>query len=233
MIDKILAALSAATLWMPTQVLADKVGARSASNVNLHLKTLEKNGSVVSRSRFEAGTKVIEWRHADKPDVGDFVPAGRGKKAAPVGEDGLPNQMPTDKECCNAAKIIATTAGAEVSALHQRIADLEDDVRRQSARATVAEKTVQDWIALAGENECKSIPELRVFINAAIEKLDHIRLVKKANPKRPRLPFSITGLTGYHAGNDRVTLFLDRRLSARSVTLPAGKLAQLAEMAGG
>ena len=49
----------------------------------------------------------------------------------------------------------------------------------------------------------------------------------------PRRPFTVTGLTGYHATNGRVTLFVDRRLSARSITLPADKLNQLAEMARG
>lgn len=46
-------------------------------------------------------------------------------------------------------------------------------------------------------------------------------------------PFSITGLTGYRADGGKVTLFLDRKLSARSVTLPADKLQQLAAMAKG
>ena len=57
----------------------------------------------------------------------------------------------------------------------------------------------------------------------------------KAMPEKksskPRKPFSVTGLSGFHAGGDRVTLFLDRRLHAKSITLPADKLHQLAEMA--
>lgn len=48
---------------------------------------------------------------------------------------------------------------------------------------------------------------------------------------QPRRPFSVTGLTGYHAGGGKVTLFLNRKLSARSITLPAGKLAHLVELA--
>lgn len=48
---------------------------------------------------------------------------------------------------------------------------------------------------------------------------------------QPRKPFTITGLTGYHASGNKVTLFLSRRLSARSITLDADRLQQLAEMA--
>ena len=44
--------------------------------------------------------------------------------------------------------------------------------------------------------------------------------------------FSVAGLSGYHANAGKVTLFLDRRLNARSLTLPVEKLGQLAEMAG-
>lgn len=42
---------------------------------------------------------------------------------------------------------------------------------------------------------------------------------------------TVSHLTGYHAGGEKVTLFLDRRLSARSITLPSDKLHQLADMA--
>lgn len=57
--------------------------------------------------------------------------------------------------------------------------------------------------------------------------------VQQKKPATPRRPFTVTGLTGYHAQNGRVTLFVDRRLSARSITFPADRLNQLAEMARG
>lgn len=117
--------------------------------------------------------------------------------------------MPTDKECCNAAKVVATTAGAEVAELRNRITNLEqgcekqrvllgskqeeiealqDDIRRQVQRAEDAERSRDDmksllamseqankgWLVLAAEYECKSIQDLRVFIeaqSASIEKL--------------------------------------------------------------
>ncbi len=57
------------------------------------------------------------------------------------------------------------------------------------------------------------------------------KAVPEKKTSKPRKPFSVTGLAGFHAGGDRVTLFLDRRLHAKSITLPADKLHQLAEMA--
>ena len=66
--------------------------------------------------------------------------------------------------------------------------------------------------------------------NAAIPAAPKVQQKRQATPRRP---FTVTGLTGYHAQNGRVTLFVDRRLSARSITLPADRLNQLAEMARG
>ena len=328
MIEKLLAELSKATVWMPAQVLKDKVGARNTTNVSLRLRDLEKNGSVVSRSRTEAGAKVVEWRHADKVNAGDLPPAGRATKAAPVVQDSLTTEMPTDKECCNAAKVVATTAGAEVAALNKqlaakdewidaakrKIADLENNGADQRAKLEEAERlniqwlglarefnaegidglrgvmnrandaernwevammaaigedgtgsvteaiaglketikqqrstidakdteigindaAVDGWLDLAMEFECKSIPELRVFIDSALIRIEALKKAKTVAPRKPaqpRQPFSVTGLVGYHAGGDKVTLFLNRRLSSRSVTFPADKMAQLVDMA--
>jgi len=58
-----------------------------------------------------------------------------------------------------------------------------------------------------------------------------IAVLKK--PTQPRRPYTITGLSGYHAQAGKVTLFVDRRLNARSITLHADKLQQLAELAQG
>lgn len=53
----------------------------------------------------------------------------------------------------------------------------------------------------------------------------------RAQPAVPRRkPFSPSQLTGYHAkGNGTVTLFLDRRLSAKSITFTAQQLRKMAD----
>lgn len=40
--------------------------------------------------------------------------------------------MPTDKACCNAAKVVATTAGSEVAALNARIEALEEEIGQRN-----------------------------------------------------------------------------------------------------
>lgn len=81
-----------------------------------------------------------------------------GKKVKQVAKESPATKMPTDKECCNAAKVVATTAGAEVSALNERIASMQeelddrkevidavnDDIRRQVQRAEAAEANRDD-----------------------------------------------------------------------------------------
>lgn len=123
---------------------------------------------------------------------------------------------------------------AERDVLRNQFTSIESD--RQDAREQLhlAENACNAWYALAAEYECKSIPDLRVFIESALAKLDAAKPAQKPQAARtPRLPFSITGLAGYHTAPGKVTLFLDRRLSARSITLDASKLQQLADMARG
>jgi outer membrane murein-binding lipoprotein Lpp len=61
---------------------------------------------------------------------------GRGKgmtywlsRTAPVNSD---TTMPSDKECCNAAKVVATTAGSEVAVLNARIESLEEEIGQRN-----------------------------------------------------------------------------------------------------
>lgn len=46
-----------------------------------------------------------------------------------------------------------------------------------------------------------------------------------------RKPFSVTETTGYKTGKGKITLFLDRQIHARSITLSAERIKALAEMA--
>lgn len=261
--DKVLNILLEARDWMTAGDVADKGGYRSAGNVGVCLKNL--GDRVVSRKsptrKQLNGMPAVEWRHADNFFEQELPVAAA--KALEKNGTAMPEkatvrksrtvEMPTDKECCNAAKVVATTAGAEVAALNDiittrnfEIEALEKKLRTETQRAEAAEVNRDDlkqtlsssvsankeWLKLAGEFECKSAPELRVFINALVDRAE--KLKKEAKPKKPaqpRRPFSVTGLTGYHAGGEKVTLFLDRRLSARSITLPSDKLHQLADMA--
>ena len=42
----------------------------------------------------------------------------------------------------------------------------------------IGDAAIDGWLRLAKEFECNNIPELRVFINAAVDKLDRLRSAK-------------------------------------------------------
>jgi hypothetical protein len=64
-------------------------------------------------------------------------------------------QMPTEKVCCNAAAVVATTAGEHTKAL-------QDDI-------DALKSALDSWRELAADFNCNSIPEMRVFIGACFE----------------------------------------------------------------
>ena len=106
-------------------------------------------------------------------------------KAASVVKESLTTEMPTDKECCNAAKVVATTASSHVAELRKEISGLSDIVDAQrtmidarDSEIRIGDAAIEGWLRLAKEFECNNIPELRVFINAAVDKLDRLRSVK-------------------------------------------------------
>ena len=90
----------------------------------------------------------------------------------------------------------AEAGPSELESLRKQIADLEDDIRRQVQRASAAETnrdhmkqlaeerlvhliahemTIKNWLELAREFECKSVPELRVFINATVDRINALK----------------------------------------------------------
>lgn len=103
-------------------------------------------------------------------------------------------QRAVDLACRNHNKRLDLES--EVEALRKQMADLEDDIRRQVQRASAAETnrdhmkqlaeerlvhliahemTIKNWLDLAREFECKSVPELRVFINATLDRINSLK----------------------------------------------------------
>lgn len=119
--DTILTILESASKWMTASDIAEKGKYRSAGNVGVCLKDL--GDRVVSRKsptrKQLNGMPAVEWRHADKS-------FGDDRAAEPTTEKSSAVEMPTDKECCNAAKVVATTAGSEVAKLNAEIKRLMD-----------------------------------------------------------------------------------------------------------
>ena len=120
----------------------------------------------------------------------DDVTGGPCYKLTPAGKERLKEirqkagieQMPTDKACCNAAKVVATTAGSEVASLREQLANAEK--QRDSHFATsedyasqlqIAERAVKSWIELAGEFECKGVAEFRIFVHSLSKRVDEFK----------------------------------------------------------
>ena len=132
--EKLIDILSRATAWMTSQQIADAGGWRSASNVAVALQQMEKAHGQVERRKSPTetmgnGLPATEWKLTDKK-IKDATETKMGRKPKhpplepAVVRESRTTEMPSDKECCNAAKVVATTAGAEVAELRKQLDDL-------------------------------------------------------------------------------------------------------------
>lgn len=181
--DKDDTASSKATISKPQPAVGKNSGSKDAGSI--------VDGGKVGADSLPVGNAVSAPPKPDKMPVA----ACADVKADPAVRKSLTTDMPTDKECCNAAKVVATTAGSHVADLYKEIDGLSDivDAQRTMIDAMDSEMRIGDaaidaWLRLAKEFECNNIPELRVFINAAVDKLDRLRSVntdslKNANPE--------------------------------------------------
>ena len=81
------------------------------------------------------GMPETEWKLTEKTIAESTeTKMGRKPKHPPLEPavvlESRTTEMPSDKECCNAAKVVATTASQEVAELRNRISDLELDANR-------------------------------------------------------------------------------------------------------
>ena len=132
--EKLIDILSRATAWMTAQQIADAGGWRSASNVTVALQQMEKASGKVEHRKSQTelmanGLPATEWKLTDKK-IKDATETKMGRKPKhpplepAVVRESRTTEMPSDKECCNAAKVVATTAGAEVAELRKQLDDL-------------------------------------------------------------------------------------------------------------
>lgn len=83
-----------------------------------------------------------------------------------------------------------------------RISDLEDDVRRHSERADDGERANGAWLSLAAEYECKSIPDLRVFIESLERRVDVLKMAvesmhEQLDAKQRNTSFDVSSAAQY------------------------------------
>lgn len=199
--EQITEILSSATAFMTVEEIAAKRKWRSHGNVAVAIHNMAKTpGHIVSRKsktkklindrpaeEFALAEKDFAKKHValtnegNKPQAVDIeVPVFRKAKAAP---------MPTDKECCNAAKVVATTAGSEVADLNARIEAMEEEIAQRNVEVASLNAKLKNAInradnmngvcekltELATEFECKGVPELRVFINSLVKRTEELK----------------------------------------------------------
>ena len=163
--------------------------------------------------------------------------------------------IPTDKICCNAARVVAGTAGDEVRRLldlinekDQRISDLEavsDSLRRNvqliSDSGKLALSQLNAWREMAGMYGFDTPLDLAGYIGELkmrtekSEPKDKATTIKIDQRKSSRLPFSVTGIIGFRNDSEkgRVTVFLDRKIDASSITVNREQLDEVARYCNG
>lgn len=165
------------------------------------------------------GMPATEWRHADKHFDGDHIPAAmKMVKAEPVVKPNLTTAKPApvftqpahdiDKRVAIEANLrqqVAhlTDALAGEKSNYARLNTYRDDLKKQleennrllSAaikRADTMNSVSENWHSLAAEYECKSIPELRVFIGALVERVESLKEQLAGKPVDASLPMDVT-----------------------------------------
>lgn len=169
---------------------------------------------------------------------------GRGKAnwywlAGPVVENDEPMPEPDAALLASANRMLSDRVQEREKMIDELQKELEAH-KIESESAARAKNQRDAWREVALMYGAETPIELGAYISGLQNKITDLE-AKAAIPdapkpaqkkaQTPRKPFTVTGLNGYHAGGEKVTLFLDRRLNARSVTLTAEKLNQLANMA--
>lgn len=159
--DKDDTASTKATISKPQPAVGKNTGSKDAGSI--------VDGGKVGADSLPVGNAVSAPPKPDKMPVA----ACADVKAASVVKESLTTEMPTDKECCNAAKVVATTASSHVAELRKEISGLSDIVDAQrtmidarDSEIRIGDAAIEGWLRLAKEFECNNIPELRVFIYA-------------------------------------------------------------------
>lgn len=233
--------------------IAAAIGHREAqSSVNNALNALRTEGVVECEKRKGKGNELTYWLASVAPGDDDAMPEADANLLALANRELserirlLLGSIGIDDDS-GAGIVIAAKLAENHRDKSAKLKDAEAEIEalRLNLKITgTAEKQRNAWREAVGDICGEDTPAAAAAYIAGLKRrvaeLEAAKLPISETPKvqqkrlaTPRRPFTVTGLTGYHAQNGRVTLFVDRRLSARSITLPADRLNQLAEMARG
>lgn len=128
--DKDDTASTKATISKPQPAVGKNSGSKDAGSI--------VDGGLIGADSLPVGNAVSAPPKPDKMPVA----ACADVKAASVVKDSLTTEMPTDKECCNAAKVVATTAGWHVVQLREQVKALEANAKEYQWRLNNQSETI-------------------------------------------------------------------------------------------
>jgi hypothetical protein len=186
--EKINEILMSAQGWMTAAKIADIGGWRSAANVGVALQQMEKaNGSVERRKshteKMSNGMPATEWKLVEnKFDEPVLDPISRRAPERKASTPVVKKSLTTDQSLQQHATEVAVKhynraedLTAELDDIKAKLALAEKQRDEHFERAEQAERANDRWVAFAGESECKSIPELRVFIGSLEHQIHNLQ----------------------------------------------------------
>lgn len=175
--EKLQDILQSAKGWLTASEIAERGNWRSAQHVGLALKQM---ADVSHRSsptkKMHNGMPAKEYKLSYRVFEGDAAaPTIAVDATAPVVRNSRTTEMPTDKECCNAAKVVATTASEAVADMKKEIADLKEEVSDYERIVVMVRRALGikegDSIKLAIEKLQSDLGHARTQVGALNEQL--------------------------------------------------------------
>lgn len=150
----------------------DIVSRKRDDITGLSCYSLTAKGKAQARTQAGSGDKTPADAHrkpavggsphaAESPSEGASVatPPQPQPPAAEAGDNDTPSP-PSDQACCNAARVIATTATDEVTRLRRQIQLLTDACNAATQRAAAAEESLSKWLEVCWVNGIESPQQL-------------------------------------------------------------------------
>lgn len=236
--EKLIEILSSAKCWMTAAEIAEKGKWRSAQHVGLALKQMADVEHRTSPDKKSGnGMPAKEYKLVDKHFDGDHVPAAAKLiKAEPVVKESLITEtiLPTKAAVTAEATALNKQLAAKdewIDSAKRKIADLENKVADLKSELETAETAVVRWLDLAREYECKSIPELRVFIGALVERVESLKVQLASKPVDASLPMDVTTALQFVVKTpNKPPRFTKKHASAHATAMSAARQHGFAEV---
>jgi len=211
------------------------------SSVNSALNAMRTDGIVECEKRKGKGNELVYWLAkpvepmAKQPAKVFTQPAHDNEVADLRAKLGLLGTMLINIEGDSIEDKLGKVLHDHLHAT-QRISDLEDDVRRHSERSSDGERANGAWLSLAAEYECKSVPDLRVFIESLERRVDVLKMAvesmhEQLDAKQGNTSFDVSSAVQYIVKTpSRPPRFTKLHKNAHSVAMSSARQHGFAEV---